>query len=196
MRYEHREGINLRGRLVAKGSISLARRFSRDERGATAVEFGFVALPFLALMMALLEAGLLFFAAQTLDTATVRAARLIRTGQAQQQNFDADQFKERICDVVGLFMSCENLRVEVRTYTDFDRVDLSPPSMESGELPDDFAFEPGNGGDIVVVRAFYEWPVFLNLLGGGFAGLPNGNRLLIAAAAFRNEPFPWSSPPP
>ena len=42
-----------------------------------------------------------------------------------------------------------------------------------------------------MVRAFYEWPVFVNLLGTNLATMANGKHLLAATAAFRNEPFPW-----
>ncbi len=60
----------------------LLRRFGRDRRGATAIEFALIALPFFALMMAILETFLTFFASQTIETAVNRGARLIRTGQA------------------------------------------------------------------------------------------------------------------
>ena len=56
------------------------RRFRRDHSGATAVEFGLLALPFIAVMFAVLETALAFFAGATLETATANAARLIRTG--------------------------------------------------------------------------------------------------------------------
>ena len=65
------------------------RRFARGDDGAAAVEFGMVAAPFLALMFAIMETALVFFAGQTLETAVADSARLIMTGQAQSQSFDA-----------------------------------------------------------------------------------------------------------
>jgi hypothetical protein len=52
-----------------------------------------------------------------------------------------------------------------------------------------FEYDPGDAGEIVVVRTFYEWPLHTNLLGLGLANLSNGKRLIASATAFRNEPF-------
>ena len=48
---------------------------------------------------------------------------------------------------------------------------------------------PGRPGDIVVVRLLYEWPVYVSLLGLNLADLAGSKRLIMATAAFRNEPF-------
>jgi hypothetical protein len=50
-------------------------------------------------------------------------------------------------------------------------------------------YSPGNPGDIVVVRVFYQWPLFVTGLGYNIANLTGSKRLLTATAAFRNEPF-------
>ena len=52
----------------------VARRFARQQDGAAAVEFALVAVPFLALMFAILETALVFFAGQTLEAAVTDAA--------------------------------------------------------------------------------------------------------------------------
>jgi hypothetical protein len=41
----------------------------------------------------------------------------------------------------------------------------------------------------VLVRVFYQYKTWLPFVGSVLANLPNGNRLLSASAAFRNEPF-------
>jgi Flp pilus assembly protein TadG len=167
-------------------------RFRRDQQGATAVEFALIALPFFALLFAILETALIFLVGQALETATEDSARLIRTGQAQQQGFDEDAFRASICDQVVLLYQCPSkLILDVRTEDDFAGVDLSTPVAAGQLADDDFGYDDGNGESIVVVRAFYEWPTVTQFLGGGFTKLANGNHLLTAAAAFRNEPFPW-----
>ena len=50
-------------------------------------------------------------------------------------------------------------------------------------------YNPGNQGDIVVVRVMYQWPVFLGPLGFNLANLANGNRLIMASTAFKNEAY-------
>jgi len=180
----------LSGRIARRFGLA---RFKRDESGVTMIEFGLVALPFCALMLAILETALLFFASQTLETAVSNTGRLIRTGQAQQQGFDADQFKQDVCaQIMSLFDCADGLFLDVRTYQTFDSIDLTKPVDADGKLKkDDFTYQPGHGGDIVVVRAFYEWPTFSKLLGLNFSNLADGNHLIAATAAFRNEPFPW-----
>ena len=167
-------------------------RFRRDQRGATVVEFALIALPFFSLLFAIMETALIFLVGQALETATEDSARLIRTGQAQQQAFDAEDFRQSICgQVVVLYKCTSKLVLDVRTADDFAGVDLSTP-VAGGQLDDDdFGYDDGNGESIVVVRAFYEWPTITQFLGEGFTKLANGNHLLTSAAAFRNEPFPW-----
>ena len=45
-----------------------------------------------------------------------------------------------------------------------------------------------SAGDIVVVRVMYLWPVFIGPLGFNLANHSNGSRLIMASAAFQNEP--------
>lgn len=180
-------GLRLLRAIARQATI---RRFRRDKRGATAVEFGLIALPFFALMFAIIETGLTFFATQTIEDAVARGARMIRTGQAQALDISDVDFKAAICEEMSLMFDCESqLRVDVRTYSHFDSIDLADPIDEDGELIEDFEYDPGVGGELVVVRAFYEWPVFTNLLGLGLATLANGKHLIAATTAFRNEPF-------
>ena len=46
------------------------RRFRKDKKGAAAIEFAFVAIPFFALMFAIVETAMAFFFNQILETAT------------------------------------------------------------------------------------------------------------------------------
>ena len=84
--------------------FAAARRLLRQQDGAAAIEFGLVAAPFLALVFAIMETAMVFFAGQTLETAAADSARLIMTGQAQTQGFDQAQFKKAVCaKIYGLF---------------------------------------------------------------------------------------------
>jgi len=167
-------------------------RFGRDQHGSTAVEFAILAVPFFALLFVTIESALIFLAGQALDNATGDAARLIRTGQAQQQNFDKDKFKKTICDQVQLMTSCtENLVLDVRTAASFETVNLASPVANGKLQSGQFGYDAGHGGDIVVVRAFYEWSTATSFIRDSYPTLANGNFLLAGTAAFRNEPFPW-----
>ena len=48
---------------------------------------------------------------------------------------------------------------------------------------------PGGPGDIVVVRLFYKWPLYVTGMGFNIANIGNNQRLLTATAAFQNEPY-------
>jgi Flp pilus assembly protein TadG len=170
-----------------------ARAFGRAEEGATAVEFGLVALPFIALLLAIIESALLFLAGQNLESAVDNTARLIRTGQAQEMKLDGTTFKTRVCAEAIVLPDCTNdLHVDVRTYTSFSTMTVAPPIDSKGKADySTFIFDTGHGGNLVLVRAYYEWPTFSRLLGLNFSNLSNGNHMLAAVAAFRNEPFAW-----
>src|ERR1700742_1203357 len=108
-----------------------ARRIVREQDGATTVEFALLMAPFLALIFAIIETAIVFFAGQTLETANAEAARLIMTGQAQTQGFSQAQFKNAVCSrIYGLFNCQGGLYVDVKTYTAF-------ASINNSQLPVD-----------------------------------------------------------
>jgi len=171
-------------------NVRTVRRFARGEDGVAAVEFAMVAAPFLALMFAIMETALVFFASQTLETAVADSARLIMTGQAQSQGFTQAQFKTAVCSrILGLF-DCQNgIQIDVKTYSSFSSVSTAKPFDANGNLLTNFGYTPGNPGDIVVVRLMYQWPIYVSLLGFNLADMSGGKRLIIATATFRNEPY-------
>ena len=182
---------------VARGGKRLLRlmpfrRLARSQDGVTAVEFGMVAAPFLGLLFAISELGLVFFAGQTLETATADTSRLILTGQAI--GFDAATFKQQVCNRLhGLFgspSSCTaNLMIQVQNLQKtFGHVPPKPkPDPITGKYPDD-AYDGGGPGCVVVVRVMYVWRVYATL-GFNLSDVAPGKRLLMATAAFRNEPY-------
>ncbi len=63
------------------------------------------------------------------------------------------------------------------------------PVDANGNFQNNFTYQPGGAGEIVVVRLFYQYPVYVSLLGFSMSNVNGGKRLLAATAAFRNEPF-------
>src|SRR5229473_5850363 len=107
--------------------VAALRRLARREDGSAAVEFALVAAPFLALLFAIIETALVFFAGQTLETATADASRLIMTGQVQNQSFDQTKFQNAVCARVSTLFNCSGIMVDVRTYTNFSSTNTSMP---------------------------------------------------------------------
>ena len=172
---------------------SAAHRFARAEEAAAAVEFALVAAPFLALLFAIMETALVFFAGQTLEATATEAGRMVMTGQAQTAGYtSAADFKTNVvCPALGSssLFSCANVQVDVKTYTDFTSIN-SPTPIKDGALDTSkMCYAPGDAGAIVVVRLYYEWPIYLSLLNDSLSNLANGKRLLVATSVFRNEPF-------
>jgi Flp pilus assembly protein TadG len=170
---------------------SAVRRMLRQQDGAAAIEFGLVAAPFLAMVFAIIETAVIFFAGQALETAAADSARLIMTGQAQTQGFDQNKFKEAVCGkIYGLFNCSAGLYVDVKSYPSFASINTSKPIDENGNLQTgNFGYQPGTPGDIVVVRLMYQWPVYVSLLGLNLSDMGGGKRLLLSTIAFRNEPY-------
>ncbi len=172
--------------------IRLRRRFWRNRRGSAAVEFGLIALPFFGLVAAMLETGILMLADSALDQATNNAARLIRTGQAQQQGFDQAAFRTEVCSEVSTFFDCSKLKIDVRTASNFTAMNTATPVKDDGSLDDGaFGYSAGHGRDVVVVRVYYDYPILLNRLATFGSGSDGKTKRLAAVAAFRNEPFNW-----
>ena len=164
----------------------------RDRRGATAVEFGILALPFLALMGAIFESALCFLAGQILDTAVADAGRLIRTGQAQAAGYSQATFSTQVCNRLYVLFDCSGLSIDSKVYTNFTSANTSMPiDADKNFDTSGFGFQMGGSSEIVVVRVFYQYPLYFNLLGLDLSNLASGKRLLTGVAAFRNEPFPW-----
>ena len=166
-------------------AVRAVRRLVRRQDGSAAVEFGMVAMPFLMLVFAIMETAIVFFAGQTLETAVADSARLIMTGQAQSQGFNQGAFKNAVCQkIYGLFDCANGVYIDVKTYTSFNNLDMTPPIV-NGTFQDNTGYQPGGPGDIVVVRLFYQWPIYVSLL----QNMSGNKRLLVATSAFRNEPY-------
>jgi Flp pilus assembly protein TadG len=167
---------------------TLFRRFDRSQRGSAAVEFALVAPIFFALLFAILETGIIFFANQYLESITQQSARTILTGQAQNGNLTQAQFKTSVCDQIAALFSCNNVYVDVRSYSSFQTVTINS-QISGGSFVNNMQYDPGGPGDVVVVRLFYQWPQIVTGLGYNVTNLSNNTRLLTATAAFKNEPF-------
>jgi Flp pilus assembly protein TadG len=184
-----------------KASVrKLFARFRRDRRGSLAVEFAMVAPVFFALLFAIIETGIVFFASQVLETVTQDSARQILTGQAQAAAYDQGHFKSQIVcpagSLAGVLFDCVNgIYIDVQSYPAFTGLTINSQIDGAGNFINNMRYCPGNAGDIVVVRMFYQWPLFVTGLGYNISNLTGSKRLLSATAAFRNEPFLATSPP-
>ena len=174
--------------------LRLVRRFRTADGGATAVEFGLVAVPFLALLFAIIETAMTFWATQVLETALATASRQLYTGTFQKQYTDATAartaFKSAVCaNVRGVFNCNALVDVDVRKVTSFSSANLAPPINSAKQYDiSSYGYVKPDRSEIAVVRASMQYPRFVSLPGPGTA-LANGKRLIVATNTFKTEPY-------
>jgi hypothetical protein len=94
---------------------------------------------------------------------------------------------------MSVFINCSgsDFYLDVKAYQTFASMDAGDPLNADQTSKDAGAFGFGNANDIIVVRAYYQWP--LRNIFGSFSlskqNLTNGKRLIGSFAAFKNEPF-------
>ena len=171
------------------------RRFRRNRRGSAAVEFSLIAPVFFALLFAIIETAMMFFASQVLETGTQDSARLMFTHQAYDTGMDEAAFKTDLCNRIAVLFNCTgavnqaNLYVDVQYYPPGTSITITDPIV-GGVLTGPFTYRvpPPGSVNTVVVRVFYKWPLFVTGLGYNIANLNGSQRLLAATAAFHVEP--------
>ncbi len=168
-------------------------RFGRARAGATAVEFGLIALPFFFLTFGLAEVAMLGFAQTSLNFAVDEAGRRIRTGQAQLEGVSYSGIQNEICTRLNRFMSlsCENtLYLDVDRFDSFlDAAAIDSP-IDAGVFNNaGFGYAPGDPSEIVVVRAYYRWSIMTPMFENIFGNVSGGERILSSTMMFRNEPY-------
>jgi len=165
----------------------MLRRFRRSERGSAALEFALAAPVFFALLFAIIETSIVFLAGQVLETINQQSARMVMTGQAQNASYSQAQFASYVCNLVpAALFTCSSISIDVETYQSFSSASADCNTAYSNG---NFQYNPGAAGDIVVVRIFYPWQLFVTGLGWNPSNLSGNKRLLCATAVFKNEPY-------
>jgi len=161
--------------------------FAEDSRGATAVEFGIVSIPFFMILCAIFEAAFLLFNQSNLENATYEASRQLLTGQIQangQNSTDqATTFKNLLCGKLWRNFSCSNVKVDVRSAADYtNSFDTSKTVCATGQSN---SYTPGSSGNVLVVRVCYPYPLYFNR----FSGFNSSSVTLMATTVFKSENY-------
>ena len=182
----------------------VVRRFTRHQKGAAAIEFALVATPFLALLFAIIESALVFYAGQVLETAATDTGRMVMTGQGA--SWSVGDFQKQLCGgtsgpndpnpapstAINALFNCHSIGISVQAYTSFALAatgDSAAPPVSGGNIDQThMPFVPGGPNCIVAVQLYYQWPIYVSLLGDSLANF-GSDRLLVATSVFRNEPY-------
>ena len=181
--------------------IPAARSVLTDRRGGAIVEFALVATPFFALMLAIIQTSLAYFAQEALETAVESAARGIVTGQTQAADIQsggqgmsqaqlAERFRLAGCDALPVFLSCSRLYVDVKSAP--SSAGLGGNSLQltfgpSGKPTNNFSYELGAQGSLVMVRFIYLWP--MQIAPKADLTSPAGQTVLVATSVSKSEAY-------
>lgn len=168
------------------------RRFAENRKGNVAIQFALIAPLFFALIFAILETALVFVAGQVLETALHDNARLVLTSQTTAANKTQAQFQTDVCNKTSALFDCNKIVVEAKKYPNFGSVNLAK-TIDSCTPTQSTSFSIGTNGEVMAIRAFYQWPLYVTGLGyyiGGnnTDGSKCNKRLLSSTAIFRIEP--------
>lgn len=194
--------------------FALLGRALGDTRGATAIEFGLVCLPFLALLGATIQVAFVIWAAQNFDFAFQKAARSLFTGQFQQNNSQSGTsaallaaLQANMCgsgaSATPVLFNCSAVRIDIS-------VGASSGSSFNGSAapapiePTTRDWATGFGthyacaapGQIVIATAAVKFPIIFGLLNAGLSNFADGSKLLESTAVFRTEPYAAASRSP
>jgi len=188
---------------VHGGRLTL-RRLWRDESGTTAIEFAFIALGLVYLMVAIIEFSMAMTVGNSLESATNMSSRLGKTGYVDE---DAETQAQTILDEVerrvGPMIDMAKIEITNEVYNDFQSLtnpDLFEDKNDDGDTgdPGEWTDVDGDGfrdgsegtgvaGNIVVYQVSYPWKVITPLMGNiiGDGGIIN----LSAYSVVKNEPY-------
>jgi Flp pilus assembly pilin Flp len=191
-------------RVTSQRVADFARRFRKNAQGVTAVEFGFVAFPFMLFVFGIIAVGLQFFTVNALDNAVEAAARKIRTGEAQRAGLTLQDFKDLICESGGYYIEndCSHIYVHVQSATNWAEItprecaedgQMTPQANMTASLAD----SSGGAEQVVLVTVCYDWqlpisfPYLRYMMMRPIDGVPleSGGSLIQSVATFRTEPY-------
>lgn len=173
-----------------------------DNRGTTAIEFAFVALPVIYLMVGIIEFSVAMTVSNSLEAATNLSSRLGKTGYVEDALTQKATIRAEIERRVGPLIDMNKLTITTTAFSDFEDVDHPEPWNDSdadgepdvGEWTDtdgdefcDGCTGLGGGANVAIYTITYPWqimtPIIAELVGD------NGIIELTAYSVVKNEPY-------
>lgn len=166
--------------IAARRGHRRVRILLKRRDGAVTVEFGLALVPFLLLVLGILELGLIAFSSSTLRNGAYEAARVTRT--SSQTCLTNAQIERLVCDATLFAPDCQN-RLDVTR-----RVLGNGWGAGANELLNGVDQNASRGNDVVAVEARYRW-TFVTPLIGTVIGDQNGEINFSQRFIVQNEPF-------
>jgi Flp pilus assembly protein TadG len=174
--------------------------FARDTAGTAAIEFAIVAPLLIAIILATLQAALIFLVGAFFESSAIQAARTVLTNNALtnptniNQMMTPSEFENEICTELTTLFNCSELIVELEPLPPgtTNLASLLPQFSANGEVlstpPVDVGASAQQAGTDMLLVVMYPWPVYGGPLGLNLANFANNTRLLASTQVFRTEP--------
>jgi Flp pilus assembly protein TadG len=176
--------------------------FRAHRRGAAALEFTILSVPFLILTLGTMEVGYDFFVQAALSNAVTVAARGMQVGTAQASvtgKAETSWVTSAVCPALGGLLNCGQLYVTVSGIPSgtgqnyYTYLTANAPSLAAMTSSTDSVCT-GAAAQLMILRAYYLSPSFLGLLIPSWSQpWPSGTaqrvHVTYASAGFVNEYF-------
>ena len=163
--------------------------WKKNEDGSTAVEFALIGIPFIFMVIGIIEMALMFTSQRLLEASTNEASRLIRTG-AVQQGGGVDAFEDELCYFANLLMACDEIQYQVESVDSFqDAQDFPDASFDDEGNLNNQGFDAGGVSDVVLIRVAYKYPIKTPMMQLILSNNNDGNRILLSTVVLQTEPY-------
>ncbi len=165
----------------------------KKDDGSTAIEFGFIAVPFIIMALGILEISLMFAGGNLLEGAVADAARLVKTGQIQQSGGDESTFRAALCESAPVIINCNDVEFEVvpvGSGSFFDVGGVSAQFDEDGAFQGR-GFDAGGVNDVMLIRAVYDYEIITPMIGYMMTG-GEGTMRMMSTIIFQTEPYEFT----
>ena len=153
-----------------------------------------LALPFFAVIFAILQTAIMFLTAQVLDSALEDAARRVRTGEAQA--YTLADFRTYMCAYTFNLVDCSQIQIQSAVLSSgfSGVVKTVPQTCNTTTCTWTSGWEAYNAGAtacraVMQVSAYYRYPLMVALPYFNLRNQPDNYRLLSAIRVFRNAPY-------
>jgi hypothetical protein len=157
---------------------NLLKRFRKQEDGAAAVEFAMIALPFFALIFAVFELAIFFFASRYIEDGLFNASRKVLTQRLPAGNV-CTEFKKELAKSFTQWLDATKIVITAKPLSSFSGTEAAADFAAGG-----CSF--GAPGSVVVLSVTYPYPFNGFRFTSGSATIGK-NMPLYASTAFRVE---------
>ncbi len=158
----------------------MLRRFFKDRRGATAVEFALLAGPFLLILMASVELGIKSFIQSDLDRVLSEVTSNLSMNDRDVETSES-YINQRICAIAGPLINCGEIEVGSAVVTgrlfDYRNQSLSG------------RWNVGCGGDVILIELTFKYFDIMFPFAVADIVTVNGEKRYRSRVVVRREPI-------